>query len=909
MIRPGIRRAFRLVLWRRDNVADRVDDEIALHLDLRAAQLERGGLSPADARAEAVRRFAAGGGTATARQALVQAASHRETTMHERERLAALWQDFRHSVRGIRREPAFAVLVIVTLALGIGANASMFGILDRLLLRGPEHVVDSDRIARMYQTTVVPGIGEFTGATVGYVTYADIRNGTRAFSEVAAYTGAQEMTLGHGADAEQVRVRWVTWSYFPLLRVRPVLGRFFMEAEDRPPQGEALAVLAYGAWQRVFGGDSAVIGRDVTLGGRMYAIVGIAPESFTGHAREPTDFWLPVSARVPQPTDDWATTRFAQWLEVIGRLKPGVTFDQASGEATAAHQRAYDGSVDYEAEARLSMRPLWFDGRGQEALEVSVSRWLLGVSVIVLLIACANVANLLLARAVKRRREIAVRLALGIGRARLLRLLLLEGVLLAGAGGAVGVLVALWGGQFVRATLLPNVEWSGAPVDGRMLLFTAAATMLTGILVGLLPALMASRQNLTSALKEGSRQAGSARGGVRIGLTVAQAALSMVLLVGAGLFIQSLRNVRNLDLGIEPERVLTIRPSWLASGARSPDEQESENRRRNDVRVRALERIRAHAGVESAALTIGLPFNSRFTVRLRVSGYDSLPRLSGGGPYVQAVTSDYFATVGTRRTSGRVFTPADRAGSEPVAIVSETMARTLWPGADPIGSCLFVGSDEPPCSRIVGVVRDTHRDALREDPAMQYYIPFGQERGIGGTTLLVRPRGVPMAAAESMRAEVRAADPTLGYIHVETLQERIDPQVRPWRLGATMFGIFGALALLVAAVGLYSVMSYTAAQRSHEMGVRMALGAEARDIRRLILRAGVGTAAAGVAIGAMLAWMGGRFVEELLFGTSARNGMVFGAVASCLMIVAVAASLIPARRATRVNPVVALRAE
>lgn len=906
MIRPGIRRAFRLALWRRDDVGERVDEEISLHLELRAAQLEREGLSPMAARAEAERRF---GGEEAARRALVQTASHRERTMYGREWLAALWQDVRHAVRGIRHEPAFAVLVTITLALGIGANASMFGILDRLLLRGPEHVVESERIARLYQTTVPPGIGEFTESTVGYVTYSDLRTGTRAFSEVAAYTGAGDMTLGEGEDAEQVPVRWVTWSYFPLLGVRPALGRFFGEAEDRPPSGEALAVIGYGAWQRIFGGDRAAVGKEVTLGGRKYTIVGIAPESFTGHAREATDFWLPVSARVPQPTEDWATTRFAQWLEVIARLAPGVTLDQASTQATAAHRSAYDGSVDYEAEATLSMRPLWFDSSGREALEVTVSRWLLGVSVIVLLIACANVANLLLARAVRRRREIAVRLALGIGRGRLLRLLLLEGLLLAGAGGAAGVLVSVWGGQFVRVTLLPNVEWTGGPVDGRMLLFTAAATMLTGILVGLLPALMASRQNLTSALKEGTRQAGSARGGVRIGLTVAQAALSMVLLVGAGLFIQSLRNVRNLDLGIEPERVLTIRPTWLASGARSPDEQAAENERRNTVRLQALERLRAHAGVESAALAVGLPFSNRFTVRLRVPGYDSLPRLPGGGPYVQAVTSDYFRTVGTRTISGRVFTPADRDGSEPVAIVSETMARTLWPGADPIGSCLHIGSDDPPCSRIVGVVHDTHRDALREDPAMQYYVPFGQERGIGGTSLLARPRGDPAAAIEALRAEVRAIDPTLSFIHVSTLQERIDPQVRPWRLGATMFGIFGALALLVAAVGLYSVMSYTAAQRAHEMGVRMALGAEARDILRLILRAGVGTAALGVAIGAVLAWIGGRYVEELLFGTSARNGTVFLGVAFFLLVVSVAASLIPARRATRVDPVVALRAE
>jgi predicted permease len=383
----------------------------------------------------------------------------------------------------------------------------------------------------------------------------------------------------------------------------------------------------------------------------------------------------------------------------------------------------------------------------------------------------------------------------------------------------------------------------------------------------------------------------------------------MVLLVGAGLFVQSLRNVRNMDLGFQPERVLTIRPSWSGLPGLGGADAEAERQRRNAVRVEALERLRAHQQVESAALSVGLPFNSRFSVRLRVQGYDSIPRLPGGGPYIQAVTGGYFETVGTELLAGRAFTPDDRDGSEPVAIISETMAHTLWPDADPLGACMYIGSDEPPCSRIVGIVRDTRRDELREEPAMQYYVPFGQERGIGGTTLLVRPRRDARSAIAAMREEMRAVDPTLGYIDVATLQERIDPQVRPWRLGATMFGIFGALALLVAAVGLYSVMSYTAAQRNHEMGVRMALGAEVIDILRLILRSGMWTAVAGVAIGSLIALAGGRFVEPLLFETSARDGTVFGAVALCLLAVALVASVVPAWRATRVDPVVALRAE
>jgi predicted lysophospholipase L1 biosynthesis ABC-type transport system permease subunit len=330
-------------------------------------------------------------------------------------------------------------------------------------------------------------------------------------------------------------------------------------------------------------------------------------------------------------------------------------------------------------------------------MEVTVSRWLLGVSAVVLLIACANVANLMLARAVRRSREIAVRLALGVGRGRLFRLLLVEGLLLAGLGGMAGLLVAMWGGGFVRATLLPNVAWMGAAVDGRMLLFAIGATLFTGVAIALLPALRASRPNLTSALKEGTRQAGSARGGMRTGLTVAQAALSMVLLVGAGLFVQSLRNVRNMDLGFQPERVLTIRPSWSGLPGLGGADAEAERQRRNAVRVEALERLRAHQQVESAALSVGLPFNSRFSVRLRVQGSDSIPRLPGGGPYILAVTGGYFETVGTELLAGRAFTPDDRDGSEPGASIRETMAHTLWPDADPLGACMYIGSDEPPC--------------------------------------------------------------------------------------------------------------------------------------------------------------------------------------------------------------------
>jgi predicted permease len=918
VLRPGIRRAFRLALRRRARLRDEVREELEHHLALSIEQLVAAGLPPHEARAEALRRLGVAS-TATRHperalrdvdRQLYAAARRREDRMRIREWIEAAAHDLRYALRSARREPAFAVLVVVTLALGIGANASMFGVIDRLLLRGPTHVVDADRVLRLYATTRPPGMKEGTGSVVTYVTYTDMRDGTRSFSDVAAYTSAGSISVGRGADIQRLRRQYATWTLFPLLGVKPYLGRFFTEEEDRPPRGQPVVVLGYDAWRARFGGDPAILGRTIDVNGRPVTVVGVAPRGFTGPELEPVDLWLPVSYAQASSSPTWYTKRNTYWLQVIGRLKPGVTAAQAGADATAAHQRMYDDDTEWERAAVMSLRPLRLDDGGDEPMEVAVSRWLVGMAVVVLLIACANVANLLLARALRRRREIAVRLALGVGRARLVRLLLAEGFVLAVVGGALGLLVAYWGGQLIRVTLLPDVAWGGSPVSGRVLLFTAAATMATGVLVGLVPALRASRPNLTGALKEGTRQGGAARSPLRAALTVTQAALSVVLLVGAGLFVRSLWNVRALDLGIDTDRVLAVDWAWPREVHELPEEQrDAERTRQEQVRDRALAEIARLPGVSGVAWSIGTPFNSAMAISLRVPGYDSIPQLPGGGPYVSAVSSDYFATAGTDVVRGRAFTPADRKGSEPVTIVNRTMARTLWPDRDALGQCLVIGEDDPPCSRVVGVVEDARRFQLDEDAAMQYYVPLGQETQMSGGMLLVRPSGDAAALVPRLRSALRAIDPTLGYISAKLLQESVDPQVRPWRLGATMFAIFGGLAMLVAAVGLYSVMSYVAAQRAHEMGVRIALGAQARDIRRLILTRGLGTAAAGIGIGAVLALAGGRFLEPLLFGTSARNPAVFAVVAGALLVVALVATLVPAWRATRVDPVVTLRAE
>jgi predicted permease len=529
-----------------------------------------------------------------------------------------------------------------------------------------------------------------------------------------------------------------------------------------------------------------------------------------------------------------------------------------------------------------------------------------GVAAVVLVVACANAGNLVLARTLRRRREVAVRLALGISRARLVRLLLAESVVLSLAGGVAGLLLAVGGGRILKAVLLP----SGATISGRVLVLTGLAALVTGLLVGLVPALQGSRPDLTTALKAGAREGGTQRSRLRTTLTVVQAALSVVLLVGAGLFVRSLWNVRSLRLGVEPDRVLMVDLGEAWATGHADVAQSNEARapvQMRDFFARALERVRAIPGVESASISNGTPFQSSVMFDLEVPGWDSIPKLPGGGPYVTSVSSDYFRTMGTRLVRGRLFTAEESATGERVAVVSETMARTLWFGQDPMGRCLVMMRSSG-CYSVVGVVEDTRRfQVVGEPAAMQYYVPLGQD--FRGAMLLIRSVGPRASMVETVRRELQRLDPGIGYISVRSPQDNVDWQVHPWRLGATMFVVFGALALLVAAIGLYSLIAYLVAQRTHEFGVRVALGARAADIARLVMGRGVGAAAAGVVIGVALALALGRLVEPLLFETAPYDAGVFFVVTATLLAFAVLASLVPTWRATRVDPVTALRSE
>jgi predicted permease len=922
MIRPGIRRYLRLLRGGSASAATQVDEEIRLHIELRTQQLIARGLSPAEARREAERRF---GALEQTRKSLERSASKRDQRMNLQDRLHAWRQDAVYAWRGLVREPQFTAMIVVTLGLGIGANAAMFGIIDRLLLRGPEHLRNPDELVRLYMTENLPGEGDQTTWSHSYAQYLTQRQRTSVYSGVAAYMQSDGL-IGRAPDTEIRRVGYATPNFFELLGTSTRIGRFFTQEEDLPPRGQRVAVLSYDLWQRSFEGQRSALGRDVVVNGDRYTIVGVTPKGFTGTHLQPVDVWLPMTIRAFTASPNWQTSWDTQFLRIIARRSAGTSSARLNEEATAAHRAAYPGKDVALRGARIHGEPLRVNSTAKESAEVAISRWLVGVSVIVLLIACANVANLLLVRVLRRRREIAVRVVLGVTRARLARLMLTESLILAGLSTLAGLAVAYWSGQFMRVLLLPDVEWTTPPIDRRVLLLSMLAALLTGLLIGLLPVLQATRTQLSSALKAGAREGGGRRAHSRHLLTALQAALSVVLLVGAGLFVKSLWKVHKLDLGIEPERVVVIALRHTAIGALTQDEQTRERARRMEIMDRAVERLRRMNGVTRVSSVVGTPFQNAFSIGLRVPSakggarsvntnervFTPLPELPGGGPYIAAVQADYFETVGTQLLRGRSFTQSDRAGSERVAIINHTMARTLWPDEDPLGHCLQIGEEQPaPCSRIVGVVEDARRSGLNDPPAMQYYIPLGQEAGLGfgGRHLLIRPSVDASELYKPIRAELQRLDPSILFVDVRTMQQSLDPQVRPWRLGATMFAAFGGLALLIAAIGVYSVIAYLVAQRLHEFGVRLALGAGTRHIRQLILTQGALLVFGGGAIGMVIALFAGRYVQDLLFNTSARDTTVFIVVAAMLVIVTILATAIPARRAGAVNPASALRSE
>jgi predicted permease len=897
------RRWLRLRFRDRERAEADVDAELSLHIAERMEQLMARGLTAAEARAEAERRL---GGVVHARARLVREAWERDRRLSLLDRAREWGDDVRYAARTVTRERGYAAVIIVTLALGIGANATMFGLVDRLLLSGPAHVEAADELYRFYINIRYDRMeGVQTFAPLNYPALRAFREGVPSVREVSAYM-SERRVVGSGIDARQIELGAVTASFFRLTGVRPVVGRVFGDSEDAVPQGAAVVVLGYELWQTQFGGRPDVVGEDLELSGVPHTIIGVAPRGFTGVELKPVAAWVPLSSTMPRRLGEaWHLNAGSFMMPIVGRLARGATVERAAAEATSAWRAAYEGEMQAQREAYVTLARVGAGSSGEQPLEARVSRWLVAVSAIVLLVACANVANLFFVRGLRRRQEVAVRLALGISRRRLLRLLFLEALLLVVLGGVAALAVAYWGADLVRGVLLPDVEWTTSPLSARVLGVAAGLTLFVALVTGLAPALQATRTELTQALR-GSAQAPPAQVRTRSVLAVLQAAFCVILLVGAGLFVRSLWSVRGVDLGLEAERVLQLRFEWQARPDQSPEERAAH---RSNFFGDALERLARVPGVEVASAAIGSPFHSMFGGYLRAAGVDSIPSLPGGGPYLTAVTAGYFATLGTPLLRGRPFLPHESGDTEPVAILSRTTAELLWPGGDPLNRCIYLGADAP-CTRVVGVAADVSRFGVREEAATQFYVPLGQQPAwMGGPAVLVRTAGRPERMTEPVRRALHELEPSLRHVRAAAYREFLDPQWRPWKLGATLFVLCGLLALVIAAIGLYSVIAYLVQQRTHEIGVRMALGAERRDIVRMVVRQTMLLAGYGIALGLGVALVAAPYLEPLLFETAGRDVQVLSVVAVTLAHAALAAGIGPALRASRVQPTEALRAE
>ena len=811
-------------------------------------------------------------------------------------------QDLRYALRTLLRSPGLTLAAVLTLGLGIGANTAMFAVVDRLFFRPPAHVVDPDRVVRVNATTTVPPYGTFTIPIGTYPRYTDFRDHAHSFLAVAAY-GQGGFSLGVGEHAEHVTGEMVTASFFSLLGVRPTLGRFFGSDEDRVGAAEHVAVLSHEFWERHFGDDRGVLGKQVQLGRSVYTVIGVAPEGFSGIDLAVPDLWVPLSVAAPEVMGPDALGPHYFWLSgVVARVRPGVDLTQAAAEGTTIYRSRFAQTGDSTATVSLGSVHAAL-GPGARS-DVKLSVWLAAACGIVLLIACANVANLLLARAVQRKREMAVRLALGASRGRLTRQLLAESAVLAALGGAAAVLVTLWVGPLLRASFLPANAAASAMLDPRILVFATLAVLATAVLAGSAPAYQASAPDLSSELKAGEREGRFQASATRTGLLVGQVALTLVLLMGAGLFVTSLQRVEHLRLGFDPDRLIVASVDLQSLGYKRPAI--------NSLYEQMRERVQGLRGVSGASLAVGHPFGSGFAVSLEVPGLDSLPRVQTGGPYIAAVTPDYFRTMGTVVRRGRVFAPTDNAGSQHVAVVNETMARLYWPNDDPIGKCLKIGGRPSTCTEVIGVVEDARRGQVTDEVVVQYFVVLSQSDSIMKwpvTALMVRTDGHAEALVGAVRREVQGTSADLPYPTIDPMPQRFAGQLRPWRLGSALLSAFGGLGLLLAAIGLYGVLSYVVSQRTQEIGVRLALGAEARDVRRLVMIQGLRVVGVGVLVGTAAALAAGRAIASLLYGVTPHDPLVLSIVIAILVGVAALASYLPARRATRVDPMVALRYE
>jgi len=806
----------------------------------------------------------------------------------------SLFRDIGYSLRRLRKSPVFTTIVVLTLALGIGANTAIFTVVNAVLLRALPYRAPNDLITIIHD---YPSLK--LEAPVSPRRFKEYHEQLTSLSAVAVETGFGANLTGTG-DPERVPGSRVSGDWFKALGVSPLVGRA-VQPDDDVPGKEHVVVLGHGLWTRLFAASPTAIGKSIELNGEQYQIIGVMPRSFKAFFNQNSDFFIPLAL----PQAQW--TRNGEYLQTVARLKPGVTAAKAQSELKMFAENIKKANPNsYPPSWSLKLKTLneLNTGRIRPVLLV-----LLGAVGFVLLIACANVANLLLARAAVRIKEIAIRSALGADRMSLVRQLLTESVILALGGGLIGLLLARWSVQSLVALNHNLPQGSEVTVDARVMLFTLGVSVVTGLLFGLAPALQMSRTNLQETLKDGSRSGTSDMAGrtVRRALVVAEVALSLTLLVGAGLLIRSVAKLQGVDPGFEPKNVLTFNLALPAVKYRSDTSQ-------IQFFNQLLPTLNAVPGVRAAGVTSVMPFGGGWsTSTLSVEGVTVPEGQNGPWGDVRVVSPRFFETLRIPLKRGRLFTEQDRQGSPPVMVIDEQFAKKYFPNADPIGKRATFGggnSKAPDSSwmTIIGVVGHTAHEGLDADPRIQYYMPVAQAAG-RFVSVAVSTKGDPNAVVGAVRNAVHSVDPGMPIAQVNTLDKMIEGSVGQRRLSMILLGLFSGIALLLASIGIYGVMSYSVAQRSRELGIRMALGAERASVLRLVVGQGMGLAGLGVLIGLVAAFGLTRFLAAQLYGVGATDPMTFGTVAGLLVVVALLASLLPAMRATRVDPVVALRDE
>ncbi len=811
--------------------------------------------------------------------------------------MGALLQDIRYGWRQLLKHPGFTALAILSMALGIGANTAIFSLVDTVLLRPlpvrePAQLIAVD--GQLRNGT------EFT--LQSYPNYKDYRDRNTVFSGLLAYRFVVA-SLSHGGVNERAWGYVVSGNYFDVLGVKPALGRGFLPEEDATPGSHPVAILSHACWQKRFAGNPSIIGQTILLNTHRFTIVGVAPAGFVGtEVAFAPEFWAPMMmAKQIEPGSEWLDRRESDNLFVIGRLKPGVTVAQAKAQLDGlTTQMAKEHPKENAGRRVLLMPPGLFIPDIRNSI-FAFSGLLAAVGALVLLLACVNLANLLLARATERRKEIGIRLAVGASRARLVRQLLTESVMLSVAGGAVGLLLAAWTNHVVASIKLPTdiALLFDLRLDWRVLLFTFALSILTGMIFSLIPALQSSKPELVPALKDESSMAGFRRSRLRNALVIAQVALSLVLLISAGLIVRSLQAAQRMRPGFNPQNAVALS---LDVGLQGYDDAKG-----RAFYERMMERAKTIPGVRAVAATDVLPLSldySSNTIYIEGQPARSRSDLPLAIPY--SVSPNFFATM-AMPLRGRDFLPDENKKDSRVAIVNETFARRFLHGQDPIGKRYNHTGPNDPFWEIVGVVPDGKYNTLGEEPKAVVYRPlryFDSQ-----FTLVARTEGDPRTVLAALRRAVQEIDPTLPIYDAKTLTEHMDIPLFPAKMAAGVLASFGVLALLLAAVGIYGVMSYVVAGRTREIGLRMALGAQTGDVLRLILRQGMLLAAIGALIGLAVGLGGGRLLKTLLYGVSAADPFTFGAVTLLLGSVTFLACWLPAHRATRVDPMIALRTQ